>query len=614
MKLKDLIENKPVIVEYNSSNLKNIISEDLFRGSNFQIQTMLLEASTLYSNYNEQQLLQEFGMADVKSAFKMVGKKAAKPFIATAKVYSKITKPINDFVEKYAYEKTKLKDFDEKIYEETKQKFDSFLSKLNPDVADKIRKTIKKAQTIAKDNPIKLGLLTMAMLSAMSFAGSGMIPILIASVLTRGMIGLLKGEKPIKAFGKTVMYSAIGKTIGWLGSEFWEWAQESLFDDKEIEVMSRSFSTDSENVLDDKIKFSDLEDIGKEMRVVKGKIENWTFNYKDDSSEIEKLKDWAEYLKKEIKSNKELFGGTNVDDEFVKKLNDDLNDILPKLNSPDVFMKHTGIDPTKPTTFREVIKQIYTKQGNLSYDEIDAMIDDKFPKDKILKNKYFGELDIDKPIKQIGFSDNPRFTAAYDPVDQTMEFNFDLVNEPKKLLRILGHESLHGSDMEMASDSKFINFRHFTPDTDHQSLAQDASGFIQNYVGSVGELQARLREVQQASIEAFGKSGIMKSGDVESGKKFLKWFLFSKDTPEIANEFGGVVPSEEYTDTIAELKAYIKHMKSKGFNTKQIFDVFSERATELAKVDSPISSMDNITMVAENYKLLAKQYFIKRSN
>jgi hypothetical protein len=76
------------------------------------------------------------------------------------------------------------------------------------------------------------------MLSAMSFTGAGMIPVIVTSVLLRGTLGLLKGEKPIKAFGKSMMYSVIGKTIGWLGSEFWDWAKDSLFSDNESETLS----------------------------------------------------------------------------------------------------------------------------------------------------------------------------------------------------------------------------------------------------------------------------------------------------------------------------------------------------------------------------------------
>ena len=50
-------------------------------------------------------------------------------------------------------------------------------------------------------------------------------------------------------------------------------------------------------------------------------------------------------------------------------------------------------------------------------------------------------------------------------------------------------------------------------------------------------------------------------------------------------------------------------MKDKGFNTQQIFDVFAERATELAATDTPMRDLD--TMVAESqFKSLAKQYLI----
>jgi hypothetical protein len=625
IKLKDLLNEHHLILEYKNSGLNEIISEKSFRGVSRQTQSCLIEAYTLYSNYNDKQLLNEI---DLKKVIKKVGQKAAGPFLATAKVYKKITDPVNKFVNKFAYEKTGLEDFDTKIFDETKEKFDSFLNSLDSNVADKLKDIIKTAQKVAKDHPIKLGLLTVAMLSAMSFTGAGMIPVIVTSVLLRGTLGLLKGEKPIKAFGKSMMYSVIGKTIGWLGSEFWDWAKDSLFSDDEvkyIQTITMASKEDSSLKLDSNLQFSDIKDIGKKIEIVKDKIEG--FNTGKSDINTNEIVNHVEYLQKELEYWKTLpWDKTESDVKFIKQLEDELSELQPTFDAlktaPTTFFNVTGINPNKPTTFREIIKSLYEKMGKLSSDEIDMMINDKFPKNSSFTNKYFGKLDIDTPIKKINFINIPDFNASYDPITQEIGINIDLLTDKKQLFKLLGHEGIHGSDLEADADNNIMNFRHFDSDASHQSVSRSGFNtvdkvlsFIRDYIGDVSEIQARLREVQEAAIEAFEDDGIMKRGDVESGQKFLKWFLFSKDDPSIAQEFNGIVPDERFNDGIKELKAYMKLMMEKGFNIKHIFDVFAERATELAmsnNIEIPSPEMDfsktiNPTMVAEDYKLLTKE-------
>ena len=202
-----------VAYSYNNSNLKNIFSEDIWNSNSLEAKLMFVEA---FSIGQQSDILEEGILSNI-------GKAVLTPIQIAGKIYTSISKPIGEFVNKYGYEKTGLKEIDEKTFNSVVSKFNEYIDKLNPRAASFIKKSLSEAQTVVKGNPIKMALLAVALTTAMSFAGAPLLAIFAAACLLRGTIGLLKGEKPIQAFGKSLITGTIGKVLGLAGREVFEY-------------------------------------------------------------------------------------------------------------------------------------------------------------------------------------------------------------------------------------------------------------------------------------------------------------------------------------------------------------------------------------------------------
>jgi hypothetical protein len=217
MKSKDqnLLEEAYLVIRanifYETSKLKQIYSLEEWNSFDLNIKLMFAEAYSIGCN---SQILEEGILGNV-------GKAALKPFQIAGKIYSSIVTPINEFIEKYAYEKSGLKQIDERSFNLVASKFDQYINKFDPKASSFIKSLINESQTFVKNNPIKMSLLSVAMTTAMSFAGAPTLAIFAAACLLRGTIGLLKGEKPIKAFGKSILVGTIGKILGMVGKEIY---------------------------------------------------------------------------------------------------------------------------------------------------------------------------------------------------------------------------------------------------------------------------------------------------------------------------------------------------------------------------------------------------------
>jgi|688.fasta_scaffold276943_2 hypothetical protein len=203
---KQLIEHT-----YLNSGLSDFFSESVWNLNSEEAKLMFVEAYLLGQQTSPEKL--EEGI------FSDIGNAAVKPLKAVGDIYTSITKPIGDFVKRYGYEKTGLKEIDERVYQASINKFNSFIERLDPKAASYINGIIKEAQTLVQNNPIKMSLLSVALTTAMSFAGASTLAIFVAACLIRGTIGLLKGEKPLEAFGKSVLVGVIGKILGLIGKE-----------------------------------------------------------------------------------------------------------------------------------------------------------------------------------------------------------------------------------------------------------------------------------------------------------------------------------------------------------------------------------------------------------
>jgi len=198
---------------YKNSKLKNIFSEDIWNSNSLEAKLMFVEA---FSIGQQCDILEEGVLSNI-------GKAVLKPIQIVGKIYTSVSKPIGEFVNKYGYEKTGLKEIDEKTFNSVVSKFNQYIDKLNPQAASFIKKSLSEAQTFVKGNPIKMALLAVALTTAMSFAGAPLLSIFAAACLVRGTLGLLKGEKPIQAFGKSLITGTIGKVLGLAGREVFEY-------------------------------------------------------------------------------------------------------------------------------------------------------------------------------------------------------------------------------------------------------------------------------------------------------------------------------------------------------------------------------------------------------
>lgn len=194
---------------YFNSELKNIFSEQLWHRNSLDVKLMFVESINIGQHYK---LLEEGILSNI-------GKTLLTPIQVAGKIYTSISKPIGTFIEKYGYENTGLKGIDEKTYNAVVTKFNQYLQKLNPKAAEFIKKSLNEAQSFVKGNPIKMSLLSVALTTSMSFAGAPLLAIFATACLVRGTIGLLKGEKPIQAFGKSILVGVIGKVLGLAGKE-----------------------------------------------------------------------------------------------------------------------------------------------------------------------------------------------------------------------------------------------------------------------------------------------------------------------------------------------------------------------------------------------------------
>lgn len=198
---------------YKNSKLKNIFSEDIWNSNSLEAKLMFVEAFSIGQRCN---ILEE-------GVLSSIGKAVLTPIQIVGKIYTSVTKPIGEFVNKYGYEKTGLKEIDEKTFNSVVSKFNQYIDKLNPQAASFIKKSLSEAQTFVKGNPIKMALLAVALTTAMSFAGAPLLSIFAAACLVRGTLGLLKGEKPIQAFSKSLITGTIGKVLGLAGREVFEY-------------------------------------------------------------------------------------------------------------------------------------------------------------------------------------------------------------------------------------------------------------------------------------------------------------------------------------------------------------------------------------------------------
>ena len=189
-----------------------------------------------------------------------------------------------------------------------------------------------------------------------------------------------------------------------------------------------------------------------------------------------------------------------------------------------------------------MLYNIYKHQGKLSDDQIVDMLNDKFPPGQPIKNEIFGEIDPDRKFSvYLNYAVSMHTRAIFIPSENRININLAyLTGNKKELLSLFGHEGFHASDLNTRTGDS----THFDRDALHQydASTMEMESRIRDYIGSLSELQARLREVQRMHTDAFGADGIIKSGDVDVGKKFFRWFLFSKNNSDIANEFNGMFP------------------------------------------------------------------------
>ena len=270
-----------VAYSYNNSNLKNIFSEDIWNSNSLEAKLMFVEA---FSIGQQSDILEEGILSNI-------GKAVLTPIQIAGKIYTSISKPIEEFVNKYGYEKTGLKEIDEKTFNSVVSKFNEYVDKLNPQAASFIKKSLSEAQTVVRGNPIKMALLAVALTTAMSFAGAPLLAIFAAACLLRGTIGLLKGEKPIQAFGKSLITGTIGKVLGLAGREVFEYFTSASTDKLDVSLNKSvsdfdDISNDKESADEDSLRALSFREIGSRLMATFGlKSADVVASYKEEISQ-----------------------------------------------------------------------------------------------------------------------------------------------------------------------------------------------------------------------------------------------------------------------------------------------------------------------------------------
>jgi hypothetical protein len=493
--LKDYIPNKSLISEYRHSEVKEIVPEHVFLGNSNSSQKLLLESYNLGVELSNTELITEFGLQDIKSFAKKVGKKALPAVLIAKKVTDPVTnsvKSINSFVKKQLYdERGKLKEFDKKTYESIKSKFDAALGKLPTKAQNQIRKQIKSLQQGMADNPIKTTILTVVMMALMSIllkgAGVGYIGYFTASLLFQTLMDVFKSDKPpIDAlFDKLttkVIYAGIGKLVGFLGGELWAWAKETLFSDSEIDVLDSVAATgvtslkgefNSNEITGivslvkreaglDRFEAADLKNILKsgDTEKLKDFVSDIDMDEKEFGKIVDSVSEASEEVKNSIKAAKEV--ADEVPGDSVATID------VPKVDaevSVAQWTEQMGFSHGQKFNYWELAKKWYADNTKLSDDSIDKLIKGKiealdngflegeessiigdetshggFP-GIITDPKHGVTLDLET-WDELGMDDNTM--GVYYSDRNTFYLNPNIQQKPSEFLETLTHETFHG--------------------------------------------------------------------------------------------------------------------------------------------------------------------------
>jgi hypothetical protein len=287
-------------------------------------------------------------------------------------------------------------------------------------------------------------------------AGVGYIGYFTASLLFQTLMDVFKSDKPpIDAlFDKLttkVIYAGIGKLVGFLGGELWDWAKETLFSDSEIDVLD---SVADVGVTSLKGEFNSNEITGivslvkREAGLDRFEVEELKSILK--SGDTEKLKDFVSDIDIDEKEFGKIVDKVESSDYLYNKASVEIPD--GSGNAIEI-LSDMGYKEGDKVNFFELAKTWYQKNVP-NYEESggDDFLKQKFAeKIQALDNQetkdFFDKIITDPNHKvEIRFAklngDYGQFLNSDPPVCYiASDANFD---HPSKVFDTLSHEVLHG--------------------------------------------------------------------------------------------------------------------------------------------------------------------------